>query len=60
MKSGGLKTLAVAALVAVAAIFMQPAWAAQELVPLVTPPAGGTAYVLGAGITNVSNKFMPE
>jgi TRAP transporter TAXI family solute receptor len=60
MRSGRLRVSALAALVALAAVFTQAAWAAQELVPLVTPPAGGTAYVLGAGITNVSNKYMPE
>jgi len=35
------------------------AQAAQELVPLYTLPAGGTVYVLGAGIVSVSNKYMP-
>jgi len=34
--------------------------AASELVPFYTPPAGGTAYVLGAGIISVSNKYLPE
>ncbi|MHB8111628.1 MAG: TAXI family TRAP transporter solute-binding subunit [Syntrophorhabdaceae bacterium] len=33
--------------------------AAQELTPLYTLPAGGTVYVLGAGIVSVSNKYMP-
>jgi hypothetical protein len=36
------------------------AGAAAELAPLYTPPAGGTAYVLGAGIVAVTNKFMPD
>lgn len=35
------------------------AWAAQELVPFNTPPAGGGAYVLGAGMVSVANKYMP-
>jgi hypothetical protein len=30
--------------------------AAAELTPLYTPPAGGTAYVLGVGIVSVTNK----
>jgi len=34
--------------------------AATELIPFYTPPAGGTAYVLGAGITSVTNKYLPE
>ncbi len=33
---------------------------AAELVPLYTPPAGGTAYVLGAGIVSVTNKYVPD
>jgi len=33
---------------------------AAELIPLYTPPAGGTAYVLGAGIVTVTNKYLPE
>lgn len=32
--------------------------AAQDLTPLYTLPAGGTVYVLGAGIVRVSNKYM--
>lgn len=36
------------------------ALAAGELIPFYTPPAGGVAYVLGAGIITVSNKHMPE
>lgn len=31
---------------------------APELIPMYTLPAGGTVYVLGAGIVNVSNKHM--
>ena len=37
-----------------------PARAAAELVPLYTPPAGGTAYVLGAGIVTTTNKYMQD
>ncbi|HUJ89302.1 MAG TPA: TAXI family TRAP transporter solute-binding subunit, partial [Syntrophorhabdales bacterium] len=37
-----------------------PARAATELVPLYTPPAGGTAYVLGAGIVATTNKYMQD
>ena len=32
--------------------------APTELVPFYTPPAGGGAYVLGAGMVSVSNKYM--
>jgi uncharacterized protein len=33
---------------------------AAELVPLYTPPAGGTAYVLGAGVVSVTNKYVTD
>jgi TRAP transporter TAXI family solute receptor len=33
---------------------------AGELVPFYTPPAGGVAYVLGAGIITVNNKYITE
>lgn len=33
---------------------------AAELIPFYTPPAGGVAYVLGAGIITVTNKYIPE
>lgn len=34
--------------------------AATELIPLYTPPVGGTAYVLGAGVVTVTNKYLPD
>jgi len=34
--------------------------AASELIPFYTPPAGGGAYILGAGIVSVTNKYLPE
>ncbi len=37
-----------------------PLQAASELIPFYTPPAGGTAYVLGAGIISVTNRYLPE
>ena len=40
-------------------IFLAPA-SAVELIPLYTPPVGGTAYVLGAGIVSVTNKYLPD
>jgi len=36
------------------------AFAAGELIPFYTPPAGGVAYVLGAGMVSVNNKYLPE
>ena len=41
------------------AFSLTPASAA-ELIPLYTPPVGGTAYVLGAGIVTVTNKYLPD
>lgn len=34
--------------------------AAGDLIPLYTPPVGGTAYVLGAGVVTVTNKYIPD
>lgn len=31
-----------------------------ELIPLYTPPVGGTAYVLGAGVVSVTNKSLKD
>ena len=35
-------------------------FAAPELVPFYTPAAGGTGYILGAGVVTVTNKYLPE
>jgi TRAP transporter TAXI family solute receptor len=42
-----------------ASLWTAPVSAVQALVPFMTPPAGGGAYILGAGMVSVSNKFMP-
>ncbi len=34
--------------------------AASDLIPFFTPPAGGGAYVLGAGFVSVTNKYLPD
>jgi uncharacterized protein len=34
--------------------------AAPELIPFYTPAAGGGAYILGAGVVTVTNRFLPE
>jgi len=42
-------------------IFSLPCgYSATEPIPFYTPPAGGTAYVLGAGVVSVTNKYLPE
>ena len=33
---------------------------AKELVPIVTPGAGGTAYIMGAGISTIARKYVPD
>lgn len=33
---------------------------AAELTPLYTPPAGGTVYVLGAGVAAVTNRYLQD
>ncbi|MBP1732482.1 MAG: transporter solute receptor, family [Deltaproteobacteria bacterium] len=37
-----------------------PLHAASELVPVYSPPVGGTAYTLGTGIVAVTNKYIPD
>jgi hypothetical protein len=32
----------------------------KELIPIITPGMGGTAYVLGAGIGNIAKKYIPD
>ena len=34
--------------------------AARELIPFFTPPAGGGAYITGAGIVSVTNKYLRD
>ncbi len=34
--------------------------AEKKMIPLYTPPTGGTAYILGAGIASVTNKYMTD
>ena len=46
--------------VALTLLFCLPAKAATELIPLITPAAGGGAYVLGAGMISVSNKYTQD
>ncbi len=46
---------------AACAVFTPPcSHAAGDLIPLYTPPVGGTAYVLGAGVVTVTNKHVPD
>lgn len=33
---------------------------AKELIPIVTPGAGGTAYIYGAGIGSIGKKYIPD
>jgi TRAP transporter TAXI family solute receptor len=33
---------------------------AKELIPIVTPGAGGTAYIFGAGIGTIGKKYVPD
>jgi TRAP transporter TAXI family solute receptor len=53
-----LLILSVYALITIFSI--PPAFSSTELVPLYTPPVGGTAYILGAGIVSVTNKYLPD
>jgi TRAP transporter TAXI family solute receptor len=54
------KLLKLAAALALAALFAPAGASAAELIPVYSPPPGGTYFVLGAGLVTVSNRFMPE
>ncbi len=41
-------------------LFCPTVQAATELIPLVTPPAGGGAYIIGAGLISVTNKYIQD
>jgi TRAP transporter TAXI family solute receptor len=57
-----MKSLILVVVVSALIITVSPAPlpAATELIPLYTPPVGGTAYVLGAGIVTVTNKYLTD
>ena len=51
----------VASVITALTVFLSgPATAAQELIPMVTPPAGGGAYIIGAGLITVTNKYITD
>jgi TRAP transporter TAXI family solute receptor len=53
--------LVIVGMFAALTVFLSPpAKGAQELVPMVTPPAGGGAYIIGAGLISVSNKYIQD
>lgn len=60
MKSAGYVLLAVAASLFLSIFAFTPVHAASELIPFYTPPAGGGAYILGAGIVSVTNRYLPD
>jgi uncharacterized protein len=62
MKSATLRVLSSVAGICLFLALLHPGTVsgAGELVPFYTPPAGGVAYVLGAGIITVNNKYITE
>jgi hypothetical protein len=54
------KLMVVMALLALVSLATPPASRSAELIPLYTPPVGGTAYILGAGVVSVTNKHIPD
>lgn len=59
MKSGKSLIFFAAICTLITSLWTTPVPAVQELIPFNTPPAGGGAYVLGAGMVSVTNKYMP-
>ncbi len=60
MKMARLVLAVMGMFAALAFCFAEPAKAAQELIPMVTPPAGGGAYIIGAGLITVTNKYITD
>ncbi len=56
----GVLGLILGACILAASMCTGSALAAGELIPFYTPPAGGAAYILGAGIISVNNKYLPD
>jgi TRAP transporter TAXI family solute receptor len=40
--------------------FSPNSFAQKKVIPIYTPGAGGTAYILGGGIASILNKYIPE
>ena len=60
MKRSRFIKFVVGASILITIFSLGPAQAASELVPFYTPPSGGGAYILGAGIVSVSNKYLTD
>lgn len=52
--------LAIFAICITTIALFSPQSRAAELIPFVTPPAGGGAYIVGAGMITVSNKYIAD
>jgi TRAP transporter TAXI family solute receptor len=59
MKRTGL-ILMVFGLIAVMTAVYPPTAKTAELIPFITPPAGGGAYIIGAGVITVTNKYVSD
>lgn len=55
-----MKSISIFAACIFTTVFFLSQVRAVELTPLYTPPVGGTAYVLGAGVVSVTNKYIPD
>jgi len=60
MKRSRFIKFVVGASMLITILSLAPTRAACELIPFYTPPAGGGAYILGAGIVSVTNKHLPD
>lgn len=60
MKGSTMCCLAIVITVCLMPLLPCHAQSSGELIPLYTPPVGGTAYILGAGIVSVTNKYMKD
>ncbi len=60
MRRMGFVATVFAICVAVVGLSSGQARAAGELISFITPPAGGGAYIVGAGMISVSNKYIAD
>ena len=60
MKRSRFITFVIGVSILITIFSLAPAKAASDLIPFYTPPSGGGAYILGAGIVSVTNKYLSD
>jgi len=55
-----MKKLQIGAVVLMSLFFVISSAASKTVIPIYTPGAGGTAYLIGGAMAAVLNKYIPE